>query len=618
MINSRTITHDGTLCCVALLLAIASQTSAAGPLNSGISRDQVENRTYLSYVTESLDNLIEYGTDRYGAVHSNLLVSNLDVTSKNNPNAAALDVADEAWRVERRQRRSPGGMNLLHNQSVYRAMTRASQVTGNSSYANFVDSNFDFALSNLVDGNNMLWWGYHRHYDVHTDTLEAQEGSPFHEMHYVDVPLWEEMWNRNPSAVQNEIEAIWDRHVVDKATGQINRHDDPGGLSFITSSASFIEAFAFLSSKLTGNDRVLWRSRAKLLADYNWNERDPTTNLLAHTPNETSRWDGVRSATTTPGVFVPALLRAFEHTGDTTFRTQALAYLSGWSEHAYDPASGSFWGSLELDGSPVQGPWAESGYEQFEPRGLVDLWAPEFITAQHTPDAASSYAHAYQKFGDPELLKTAEKWASLVRKSPSTETLGDTWYAGYSLEWAQHGSYAEHYGRLIDFFVTLFEATGEDQYLFSARDLAKDAVSALWYDGLFRGHANKPYYEAVDGVGVLLVSLIELDSHHDDFAKFGDFNGDNVVDHLDFGIMSENWLSPVAPYQAGDVTGDGFVDLADFGRLKAEYFEAVVNASSMEVPEPCSSASTWVIALLLAGHWREKHSRLSGNIGAAY
>lgn len=306
--NSLTV----AVCCFVNSLATTEPVLAVSPLDSGVTRSDVENRTYLSYVTESLDNLLLHGTDRYGAVQSGLLVSNLDVTTKDNPIAADLGAADEAWRVERRQRRAPGGSNFLHNQSVYRAMLRASQVTGNNDYSNFVDSNFDFALSNLIDGNGMFWWGYHRHYDVHTDTLEAQEGSPFHEMHYVDVPLWEEMWNRNPSAVQNEIEAIWDRHVVDKATGQINRHDDPGGLSFITSSASFIEAFAFLSSKLSGNDRVLWRGRALLLANYNWNERDPTTNLLAHTPNETSRWDGVRSATTTPGVFVPALMRAFE------------------------------------------------------------------------------------------------------------------------------------------------------------------------------------------------------------------------------------------------------------------------------------------------------------------
>ncbi|MEX0642553.1 MAG: dockerin type I domain-containing protein [Pirellulales bacterium] len=588
-----------TLCIVITIGAVAP--TAASPLSSGIARGQVESRTYLSYVTESLDNLIAHGTDRYGAVQSSLLVSNLDVTTKNNPLASELAAADESWRVERRERRAPGGSNFLHNQSVYQAMEKASLVTGNPAYSQFVDSNFDWALTNLKDSNNMFWWGYHRHYDVHTDTFENESGSPYHEMHFVDVPLWEEMWNRNPTAVRSEIEAIWSRHVVNKSTGQINRHDASGGLSFITSSASFIDAFAFLSSKLSGEERVLWQNRAVLLANYNWNDRNPTTNLLAHTPNETTRWDGFRSATTTPGVYVPALLRAFEYTGDITFRDQAAAYLTSWSEYAYDPASGSFWGSLALDGTPILGPWAQSGYEQFEPRGLVDLWAPEFITAQHNPDAAQAYAHAYQQFGDPEFLETAQRWASLIRKTPTTETLASTWYAGYNSAWAEHGTYAEHYGRVIDFFVTLFEETGEDQYLFSARDMAKEAVSVLWYDGLFRGHPNKPYYEAVDGVGILMQSLIDLDNHQASFEKYGDFNGDLLVDQTDFAIMTSHWLSSVAPYEAGDVTGDGFVDLADFNRFKTDYFEtpSASGGRLLGAPEPSTSLFSWIVALLL-------------------
>ena len=609
MINVQTKFFNVVFSGIALSLPIPAPALAVGPLDSGISRRQVENRTYLSYATESLDNLIMYGTDRYGSVQSNLLVSNLDVTTKDNPIASALGAADEAWRVERRERRSPGGSNFLHNQSVYRAMTQASQVTGNNAYSNFVDSNFDWALTNLKDNNNMFWWGYHRHYDVHTDTFEGEAGTPYHEMHFIDIPLWEQMWNRNSTAVRNEIEAIWSRHVVNKTTGQINRHDEPGGLSFITSSASFIDAFAFLSSKLTGSDQVLWRDRALLLANYNWNDRNTTTNLLAHTANEATRWDGLRSATTTPGVYVPALLRAFEYTGDTTFRTQALTYLEGWANYAYDPASGSFWGSLQLNGTPVLSPWAQSGYGQYEPRGLVDVWAPEFATAQHAPDAAQAYAHSYQQIGDPELLDTAQKWASLIRKSPTTETLDNTWYQGYSSNWAKYGTYAEHYGRGIDFFVTLFDETGEDQYLFSARDLAKEAVSVLWYDGLFRGHSNKPYYEAVDGVGILLQSLMDLNGHLASFKKFGDFNGDNVVDQTDYGIMIDNWLSSVAPYKAGDVTGDGFVNLTDFSRFKSEYYE-VTGAGrglSTEVPEPGTSVLTFIVAMTLATRRQQRN-----------
>ncbi len=491
---------------ITVFLVCFPLTAASQPLDSGISRSDVESRSYFSYAQEVVDNLIEHGTDRYGSVKSNLLVSNLDVRTKSNPPASDLAAADEFWRVERRQRRAPGGANFLHNQSVYSAIQRVGLKTGDPSYEAFVVENLNWAMDHLVDTNNLFWWGYHRHYDVHSDARVGDPGSDApHEMHFVDIPLWETMWAEDSRTVLFEVEAIWDRHVVDKTTGQINRHDAAGGLSFITSSASFIDAFAFASSRLSDGRQQLWLDRAKLLANYNFDHRDPVTNLIAHTTNEESRWDGLRSATTTPAVYVPALLRAYEFTGDVVFRDQAETLLKSWADYAYDQESESFFGSLELDGTPVPGPWATSGYEQFEPRGLIDLWAPEFITAQYNPDAAKAYAHAYATFGDPQYLETANRWAALVRRSlPATETLPDTWYAGYSANWAPTGTYAEHYGHLIDFFVTLFEATGEADYLFSARDLAKEAVSSLYYDGLFRGHPNKPYYEAIDGVGILL------------------------------------------------------------------------------------------------------------------
>ncbi len=576
---------------LAAAIALASVPAVAAPLDSGIRFVDVENRSYASYALESLENLMLHGTDRYGTTHSPLLASNLDVRTKTNPPAGELTAADEVWRVDRRQRRAPGGSNVLLNQSVYGALVKATEATGDARYADFVDDNLRWAMDNLVDDNGLLWWGYHRHYNFHADSWDSEPGAPFHEMHFVDVPLWERMWNLNPSAVQTMIEAMWDRHVVNKATGQINRHDQPGGLSFITSSASYIDAFAFLSSKLPEREARGWERRALLLASYNWERRNEETNLLPHTPNEATRWDGLRSATTTPGVYVPALLRAYEFTGNSEFLDQVEAYLIGWGQSAYDPASGSFWGSLELDGTPVPGPWAVAGYERYEPRGLIDMWAPETITAQYNTDAARTYAIAAQRFGSEDLLLTAQRWASVIRSNlPAEQTLLNTWYGGYSSQWAPYGTYAEHYGQAIQFFDLMFEESGDLSYLQSARDLANQAISSLWYDGLFRGHPNKPYYEAVDGVGILIEALIDLDRRADQIAllpDFGDFNEDGIVDAADFEILTDHWLQSVEPYQRGDVTGDGFVSLRDFFRFKNELYSGPIESlAGIGVPEP--------------------------------
>ena len=58
----------------------------------------------------------------------------------------------------------------------------------------------------------------------------------------------------------------------------------------------------------------------------------------------------------------------------------------------------------------------------------------------------------------------------------------------------------------------MHEITGEAEYLDFARRVAREGLSKLYYEGLIRGHACKPYYEAVDGVGYLLVGLLELDA----------------------------------------------------------------------------------------------------------
>jgi len=48
-----------------------------------------------------------------------------------------------------------------------------------------------------------------------------------------------------------------------------------------------------------------------------------------------------------------------------------------------------------------------------------------------------------------------------------------------------------------------------------AKKVANEALAKLYYKGLIRGHACKPYYESVDGVGYLLYALVQLDQARD-------------------------------------------------------------------------------------------------------
>jgi hypothetical protein len=58
----------------------------------------------------------------------------------------------------------------------------------------------------------------------------------------------------------------------------------------------------------------------------------------------------------------------------------------------------------------------------------------------------------------------------------------------------------------------LYRATKNEHYLGLATQLANEATDKLFHNGIFVGHPAKPYYETTDGVGILLLALLELDS----------------------------------------------------------------------------------------------------------
>jgi hypothetical protein len=269
-------------------------------------------------------------------------------------------------------------------------------------------------------------------------------------------------------------------------------------------------AFAFFHSK-TRDPK--WLDRAKLVADYYWNARHPETNLVANRPNAgQERFDGSHFDTSITGFLCRGLLGASELSGEASFRDQAVAYLKAYDKPGYDAEAKRFWGSLKLDGTPVPGPRVVGGYEQYEPRGHLDMWEPYVAGYENPIYTAQVYAYAYELTRDEDLLAAASRWAGCIRRVfPPRSCEENSWYGPYANEWAPHGTYAGLYGRTISFLLHMQQLTGEAEYQEFAREVAKEAVSKLYYQGLLRGHPCKPYYESVDGVGYLLYALVQLD-----------------------------------------------------------------------------------------------------------
>ncbi|MHC4404788.1 MAG: AGE family epimerase/isomerase [Planctomycetota bacterium] len=492
-----------TLCAV----PASAQTAGPEPLPSGLAPDDVEARRYLEYARQCIDLLIEHGTDRYGETHSPMLVNILDVRTRACPEDPL--VLDEPFRVTRRGRRGPAGGNLYMDQPTVRAMFALSRATGDRRYADFAAECVNHTMTKLVDEKGLFWWGWHRHYDVFRDQMTGHAGNP-HEIHVQQI-IWPELWSVNPQAVTREIEAVWQWHIIDKTTGECNRHGDgQRGCDFAMSGGEVLYAFAFMHVK--SGDRE-WLDRARLVADYYWRSRHPKTNLVANRPNAgQDRFDGSHFDTSITAFLCRSLLGAFELTGEEPFRDQAVAYLEAYAKYGYDREAEQFWGSLKLDGTPVPGPRVAGGYAQYEPRGHIDMWEPYVAGYENPIYTAQVYAYASELTGSEDLLEAAKRWGDCIRRAfPPRRCDEQSWYGPYARDWAVHGTYAGLYGRTISFLLHMHRLTGNAEYERFAREVAQEALSKLYYRGLLRGHPCKPYCESVDGVGYLVYALIQLD-----------------------------------------------------------------------------------------------------------
>jgi len=523
----RTSRACWTLCLT--VMALASRMSAASDhpanvpvvLDSGISPTEVEKRPYASYVRQCADLLMEHGTDRYGNIARPLLVAILDVRSRTCPAPDALEPERPGQKpfVEPRLCWKVQGADFFMDQITLDVLYVLAGMTGDARYAAFADAYLRDAMG-LVDEKGLFWWGSHRCYDVFTEEMRPSPikgGKQWHEINVIR-PRWEQMWRVNEQATRRELQAIWQWHVIDKKTGEIDRHSSgTRGCDFAMSGGMFVYAMALLGRK-TGDPA--WLDRATLIADYYWLSRNPKTNLIPNCPNDRyQRFDGKHFDTSITGIHCYFLLKAYELAGREVWRDRAMAYLRAYAKHGFDPKTGKFWGALCLDGTPEPRPrkknnetYSHADNSQNDPVGYLDLWQPHALGYEFGLATAQVYAFAAQLTGDPEMLETARTWARWIRQSPPAEgPISSLRWEEYGKRFAPQGTYAEYYGRAVSFFLHMYSLTGQKEHLDDARRFAQEAVSRLYYQGLLRGHPALPYYFSTGGVGCLMYALLQLD-----------------------------------------------------------------------------------------------------------
>ena len=485
-----------------------------------------QRHSHRDYVRQCLDTLLDHGRDAYGPLQSPLFMTIVDADLLASPNQPML--LDAVVRLEegRLHRRGERGSNLWYDQSLMRSLRRMSALTGDERYATAAEDATRYFFDHCQKANDasspyrngLPAWGTHVYWDCYAERPAGdQEGAGPHEILVFDAD-WENMHRVHPRGVQRAIDGIWQYHVFDKETGLFNRHDDAQrGCDFAFSGGSFIKAFAFLYS-VTKDPQYL--HQAKTVAGWHWNHRDPQTGLAPDSPGLTDRYDGHHSFTTVAGPHATSLLEAYRLTKDPYFRDAAITYIKAYDKYGWDEKKQTYWAMLRLDGTPLPERPKGSGYDAFAPYGVVDAWRTTMYSYEFTLSAGQAAVQAYETTvadgkPDPELLAIAERWAKVIEKSLPVNA-GRRW----SKELVQAvpeaayapGGYAEDYGRAISLFVHLYRATNEEHYLKLAEQLAEEATTKLFRNGMFVGHPAKPYYETTNGVGLLLFALLELDA----------------------------------------------------------------------------------------------------------
>ncbi len=468
---------------------------------------------YREAVRACLDNLLEYGTDHYGPVHTPMIMSIIDLRTKESPREP--EVLDGLIRSEGRlHRRNPGGADLWDDQPLLRCLYAMSKFSNDAQYGDAADAYITSYFERAQKPNGLLAWGSHIYYDAYTDAPGGdQDGAGPHET-LVLCPEWGQMQRVAPNAVIAEIEGMWDWHLVDPSTGLFNRHDDrQKGCDFAFFGGELVAAFAH-AYRVTKNADHL--RHATLVMDNHWRVRNKETNLAPDAPSTGSRYDANHSFTTLSGPYAAMLLKAYESSGEEQFREVALKCIRAYDEYAWDASAGRYHAMLTLEGEPVAQEPKGPGYDAWKPTGYVDIWRAVMYSYEFPLIAAQTAMFAYEATGDKAALQSAKHWAANIRAElpPSPgRRWGDELREALPELKQTGGTYAENYGRAISFFLALHRATNDDSDLDIALALADEAMAKLYTNGWFRGHPAKPYYESTDGVAYLLYALLELSAH---------------------------------------------------------------------------------------------------------
>jgi len=462
--------------------------------------------SYRPLIRSHFDRVIQNGVDAYGADRSGLWLASIDIHRGGQP-----DRPDPQVKRTYRQIHAPRGSNLYWDQPALVAAYNFSRLEGDPRYQAAADRYVRDFLNRCVSPHNGLFlWGNHLYYDVFTDKIVSFSGG-YHEIRPLPC-AWQLFWNVAPDKTERSIRTIGVQHVKDAATGLFCRHasvtattapngGDKSTHPFLEAGGVIVESLCWLYAQTGRQDHAL-TERALRVARFSFDHRGAETGLLQNQPGPEKRWDYYAS-TTEAGLWAGCLLRSADSSGNGDFRRMARDAVAAYLRYGYDEATGRFYGQLNVtDGTPRAPDRTDKAGEAtiYQPGQYADLWEPLFPTHNYPMCMAEACLTLYEQTNEEQFKQAALRWAKFIAQSTP---------AG-----GGQGAYADQYGRCIHFLTRAGRSLNDPALIEQARGLAAEAVRQL-YDpaaGMFRSHPGEDRCDAVDGIGILFLALLALET----------------------------------------------------------------------------------------------------------
>ncbi len=180
----------------------------ASPCASAEQSPSEQSSKYLDAVREFADNVLKYGRDTYGPKHTPLFVDGLNIHT--HEPVKWIDPNGDIWVLS----------NLASQQNLFRTLDGLSTITGDARYRQAAMHATKYAFENLRTPNGLLYWGGHSAYDAGAD---RPCGRDVHELKGF-YPYYKLMWQVDPRATKQFVDAFWSGHVKDWSNLSFDRH----------------------------------------------------------------------------------------------------------------------------------------------------------------------------------------------------------------------------------------------------------------------------------------------------------------------------------------------------------------------------------------------------------